>query len=135
MTTIAEVRQNLAEICDTLDGWSGSPYVGDAVTAGTIKVFTQEFDPRFVFGSAKTAIPFQLVAYAKRIDSAASEELLDALGEQSGDGSLIAAVADSTNWSVTVDSAQVVNVGQVSLAQWGDGVEYLVRPFDVEVVL
>jgi hypothetical protein len=135
MTSIAEVRTNLAEICDTLQGWSGSAYVGDAVTAGVIKVFTQEFDPRFVFGSAKTAIPFQLVAYAKRIDSAASEELLDALGEQTGDGSLIAAVADSDNWSVTIDSAQVVGVGQVSLAQWGDGVEYLVRPFDVEVVL
>jgi hypothetical protein len=135
MTTLAEVRQNLAEICDTLEGWSGSPYVGDTVTAGIIKVFRQPYDPRYVFGSAKTPIGFRCVAYAKRIDGAASEEALDALCEQTGDGSLLAAVALSTNWSVTIDYAQVTEVGEVQVAQWGDGTEYLICPFDVEVVL
>ena len=62
------------------------------------------------------------------------ESLLDALAELSGDGSFIAAVADSTNWSITVDYAQVVNVGEVAVANWGDGTEYLACPFDVEVV-
>lgn len=135
MTTIADVRDNLADIASTLDGWQGSPYVGDAVTTGTIKVFRQAYDPRFVFGSAKAAIVFKCVAYAKRIESAASEATLDALCEPTGAGSFIAAVASSTNWSVTVDSAQVVEVGEVAVQSWGDGVEYLVCPFDVEVVL
>ena len=134
MTTIAEVRDNLSDICDTLDGWHGSAYVGDSATAGVIKVFRQPYDPRFVFGSAKTAIVFQLVAYTKRIESRTSEAALDALCEQTGDGSLIAAVALSTNWSVTVDSAQVVQVGEIAVAAI-EGVEYLVCPFDVEVVL
>ena len=135
MTTIAQVRDNLADICSTLSGWQGSPYVGDAVATGTIKVFRDEYDPRFVFGLAKAVVPFQLVAYLKRIESTASETTLDELCEPTGSGSLIAAVALSTNWSVTVDSAQVVKVGKVAVVQWGDGAEYLVCPFDVEVVL
>lgn len=135
MTTIAEVRDNLAAIIDTLDDWQGSAYVGDAVTTNVIKVYRSSFDPRMVFGSAKTAIPFKCVAYAKRIESAASEAAFDALAEQTGTGSLIAAVALSSNWTVTVDSAQVVEVGEVAVQSWGDGVEYLVCPFDVEVVL
>lgn len=135
MTTIAQVRDNLSDIASTITGWQGSPYVGDAVTTGTIKVFRKPFDPRFVFGSAKAAITFQCVAYSKRIESAASEAALDALCEPSGTGSFLAAVALSTNWSVTIDSAQVVEVGEVAIQSWGDGVEYLVCPFDVEVVL
>ena len=135
MTTIAEVRDNLAAIAGTIDGWQGSMYVGDAVTTNTIKVFRQAFDPRMVFGSAKTAIVFRCVAYAKRIESAASEASFDELAEQTGAGSFLAAVADSSNWTVTVDSAQVVEVGEVTVGSWGDGVEYLVCPFDVEVVL
>jgi hypothetical protein len=134
MTTIAEVRDNLSDIADTIYGWHGSAYVGDSAVAGVIKVFRKPFDPRLVFGSAKTAIVFQCVAYAKRIESRTSEAALDALCEQTGDGSFLAAVALSTNWSVTVDSAQVVEVGEVAVAAI-DGVEYLVCPFDVEVVL
>jgi hypothetical protein len=53
VTTIAEVRQNLADIADTLHGWHGSTYVGDSVVAGAIKVFRPEFDPRVVFGGGK----------------------------------------------------------------------------------
>ena len=134
MTTIAEVRAELAEIAGGIGDWFGSQYVGDSVTAGTIKVFRPEFDPRVVFGGGKMMLTFRCVAYAKRIDSVFSEESLDALAELSGDGSFIAAVADSTNWSITVDYAQVVNVGEVAVVNWGDGTEYLACPFDVEVV-
>ena len=134
MTSIADVRAELANIAGGIGEWSGSPYVGDSNVAGMIKVFRPEFDPRMVFGSSSVAITFRCVAYAKRIDSVFSEQALDALAELSGDGSFIAAVADEANWSITVDYAQVVNVGEVSVAQWGDGTEYLACPFDVEVV-
>lgn len=133
MTSIADVRAELANIAGAIGDWSGNGYVGDTVTAGTIKVFRPEFDPRVVFGGGKMMLTFRCVAYAKRIDSAFSEEALDELAELTGDGSFIAAVADSDNWSVTVDYAQVVNVGEVAVANWGDGTEYLVCPFDVEV--
>lgn len=134
MTTIADVRAELATIAAGIGDWSGSSYVGDSVAAGTIKVFRPEFDPRVVFGGGKMMLTFRCVAYAKRIDSAFSEEALDALAELTGTGSFIAAVASSTNWTITVDYAQVVNVGEVAVANWGDGTEYLACPFDVEVV-
>ena len=134
MTTIAEVRQNLEDIAGLVDGWVGSRYVGDSVDTRTIKVFRPEFDPRVVFGGGKMQLTFRCAAYAKRIDATASEEALDALAELSGTGSFIAAVQDSTNWTVTVDYASVVLVGEVVVSTFGDGVEYLVCPFDVEVV-
>ena len=136
MTTIAEVRAELANIAGGIGEWSGSAYVGDSNVAGMVKVFRPEFDPRMVFGGGKMQLTFRCVAYAKRIDSAFSEEALDALAELSGDGSFIAAGADDVNhWqNVTVDYAQVSNVGEVAVAQWGDGTEYLACPFDVEVV-
>jgi hypothetical protein len=134
VTTIADVRQNLSDIVDTLDGWVGSRYVGDAIDTRTVKVFRPEFDPRIVFGGGKMQLTFRCVAYAKRIDSTASEEALDALAELTGDGSFIAAVQTSANWSVTVDYAVVTNVGETALTAAGDGVEYLACPFDVEVV-
>ena len=134
MTTIAEVRQNLADIAGTIDGWVGSKYVGDSVDTRTIKVFRPEFDPRVVFGGSKTQLTFRCVAYTKRIDSTASEEAIDALGELSGDGSFIVAVQTSTNWDVTIDYAVVTNVGETALTVSGDGVEYLACPFEVEVV-
>lgn len=134
MTTIADVRDNLATIADGIAGWHGSKYVGDAVTAPVIKVFRPAFDPRFVFNGAAVQMTFRCVAYAKRIDSAESEKALDALAELSGSGSFIAAVQDSTNWTVTVDYAVVTNVDEVQVATLGDGVEYLACSFDVEVV-
>ena len=135
MTTIAEVRQNLADIAGTIDGWVGSQYVGDSVDTRTIKVFRPEFDPRVVFGGSKMQLTFRCVAYAKRIDSSASEDALDALAELSGDGSFIAAVQTSANWDVTIDYAAVTLVGETALTIFGsDGVEYLACPFEVEVV-
>lgn len=135
MTTIAEVRQNLAEIADSLDGWYGRMYVGDAGDKRVIRVFRPEFDPRMVFGGGKYQMTFRCVAYAARIDADASEQALDALAELTGDGSFIAAVQDSDNWSVTVDYANVTNVGETSVTNFGDeGVQYLACQFDVEVV-
>jgi len=135
VTTIADVRQNLSDIADTLDGWHGSKYVGDSFTKFVIKVFRPEFDPRVVFGAGKQQLTFRCVAYAPRIDAGSSEVSLDALAEMSGAGSFIVAVQSSANWSVTVDYAQVVNVGEVGVVAPGnDGVEYLICQFDVEVV-
>lgn len=134
MTTIAQVRDNLADIAATITGWRGTAYVGDAVNAPVIKVFRPAFDPRVVFSGSKMQLTFRCVAYAKRVETDRSEAALDALAELTGSGSFIAAVQTSSNWSVTVDYAQVVNVGETTVVTFGDGVEYLACPFDVEVV-
>ena len=133
--TIAEVRQNLADIADSLDGWYGRMYVGDAGDKRVIKVFRPAFDPRMVFGGGKYQMTFRCIAYAARIDSDASEQALDALAELTGDGSFIVAVQSSDNWTVTVDYASVTDVGEVGVTTFGsDGIEYLACPFEVEVV-
>lgn len=135
MTTIAEVRQNLADIADGLDGWHGSRYVGDSITRRVIKVFRPSFDPRVVHGGGTQRMTFRCVAYAQRIDSVTSEAALDELAELSGTGSFIAAVQDGANWTVDVDYAVVVEVGEVGVtALGGDGVEYLFCEFNIEVV-
>ena len=135
MTTLADVRDNLATICSTIDGWTGSGYVGDTVNAGFIKVTSPAFDPRMVLGGGKCEHTFRLIAYAPRTASEYSEQALDVLRDVAGDGSLLIAVQNGTNWTVTVDYAQVVEIGEVQLAQFGqDTTEYLACPFQVKVV-
>ena len=133
MTTIAEVRDELAEICGNIDGWRGSGYVAAQVNPRVVVVAPDEFDPRLIFSQVKAEHVFRLTAYAAITAPEASQKALDELAELSGDGSLIEAVQDSTNWSVTVDYAQVTRVGIVGVAEVA-GVEYLARSFDVEVV-
>ena len=134
--TIADVRDNLAAICSSLDGWYGQARVGDQINPGAIVVTRQPFDPRMVLSGTKRTLMFQLHAYASRAGSEASEEALDALGELSGTGSLVAAVSNGDLWvDVSVDYAQVVEVGAVTLTTFGnDAAEYLACSFDVEVV-
>jgi hypothetical protein len=134
VTSLADVRRNLATIAGDISGWSGSMYVGDAVSSNFIKVFRPAFDPRVVFGGGKRQLTFRCVAYAKRVDAASSEQSLDELAEPTGDASFLAAVQESTNWTVDIDYAVVTEVGEVAVAVWTDGVEYLVCPFDIEVV-
>ena len=135
MTTIADVRAELAEIITAnLDGWVGSQYVGDTMNSGVIVVTRPQFDPRMIFSGAKVTITFQLTAYASRTTPEASEAALDALCEPTGYGSLIEALQDGDNWSITVDYAQVVECGRVSVVQYGtDAAEFLACPFQVEV--
>lgn len=137
MTTIAQVRAQIATIGNAIPGWRASAYVEDAITVPMIKVSRPAFDPRLVFGQAKAAYVFKCVAYAPRVDAKRSETALDALAEPTGAGSFIAAIQTSSNWgSVTVDYAVVTQVGEVVVTTFGpnDTTEYLACPFDVEVV-
>lgn len=136
MTTIAQVRSQLATIATGITGWTGTAYVGDSVDAPMIKVSRPAYDPRMVLSGGKTVATFRCTAYVKRADTAVNEAALDALAEPSGSGSFVAAVQTSSNWgSVSVDYAQVVNVGETFLTAFGtDAGEYLACPFDVEVV-
>ena len=137
MTTIAAVRQGLADAITTgLPDWRADPYVGEQVNPPQIKVVIGPFDPRYVLSEAKKNVLFRCHCYATRSGGAQSEAILDALAEPSGSGSFIAAVQTSSNWSATVDYAQVVNVSEIQVSTFGtsDAIEYFVRTFDVEVV-
>jgi hypothetical protein len=63
-----------------------------------------------------------------------AEIRLDALCEPTGTGSIIATVQTSTNWTVTVDYAEVVECGEVQSVTWIDGTDYLAAQFRIEVV-
>jgi hypothetical protein len=141
MTTIAEVRTDLALVLSNIPGWSvanlngtASGYIGDQLNTYSFKVGRPAFDPRMVLSQAKAQHTFTVTAYAPRATPEVSEAALDGLCELTGEGSLIATVQDGDNWSVTVDYAQVTQCGEVQVATWIDGVEYLACQFQIEVV-
>lgn len=135
MTTLADVRANLATICSGITGWTGTGYVGDNTNANTIKVISPAFDPRMVLSGGKCRHTFRAIAYAPRTAGEVSEQALDVLRDVTGAGSLLVNVQDGSKWTATVDYAQVIEIGEVSPATFGqDTTEYLACPFLVEVV-
>lgn len=130
MTTIADVRTELARIAGTISGWRGEAYVGEQVNPPVVKVARPGYDPRLVHSGTKARYLFRLNAYWQRGAGDSGEAALDALAPL-----LVAAVQDdTTNWTtVDVDYAQVTQVGEVAVVQWLDSAEYFVLPFDVEV--
>lgn len=130
MTTIAEVRSQLATIVDGITDWRGEAYIGEQVNPPVVKVSRPAYDPRFVHSGARAAYTFRLVAYYKRAAGDLGEAQLDALAPL-----LIDEVQDGTNWgAVDVDYASVTQVGEVAVVEWLDSAQYFALPFDVEVV-
>jgi hypothetical protein len=137
VTTIADVRSNLATIAASITGWSGSLYVSDKTTHGVIVVSRPAFDPRMVLGQSKASHLFTMTAHANRANPEAAEQLLDTLAELSGDTSLLAAVQTSANWTVDVDYAQVVSIGENRPLVYGTEPnirEYIGCSYEIEVV-
>jgi hypothetical protein len=135
VTTIAEVRTDLERVLELISPWRATGYVGDQINPPQFVVTRQEFDPRLVLQGSKAQHTFRVIAYMPRVTPVESEAALDALAEPTGNGSLIETVQTSTNWTVTVDYAQVTQVGEVSAVQFGtDTAEYLACPFTIEVV-
>lgn len=134
MTTIAEVREDMATVLRNLEGWSvASGYIGDMVNTYSLKIGRPAFDPRMVFQQAKAVHQFTVAAYAPRATPEVSEAALDALCELSGSGSLIATVQNGAHWTASIDYAVVTNCGEVQVITWIDGVDYLAVQFTIEV--
>jgi hypothetical protein len=135
VTTIADVREDMAAVLSTLADWSVSSYIGDQVFPRMIKIARPAFDPRMVFQQTKAVHQFKVTAYAPRATPETSEAALDALCELTGNTSLIAAIQDGSLWTVDVDYAQVTKCGAVYATQWVDSTtEYLACDFEIEVV-
>lgn len=136
MATLAQIRADLASVLETIPGWNvNNGYIGDQVLQYSFKIARPAFDPRMVFSEAKKSVTFTVTAYAPRIPAEEAEAAIDALCEPSGSGSLIAAVQTGSNWSQTIDYAQVVSCGETQVIVWAqDSVEYLGAQFQIEVV-
>ena len=131
MTTLEEVRDAIAGCATTIDGWRASAYIGEQLNPPMIKVSMPAFDPRYVFGQTSNEYNFRCYAYYTRAAGDSGERALDDLVWP-----FIEAVQDETNWPVIIGYAEVVNVGEVTVTQFGtDAAEYFVRSFDVKVVL
>lgn len=135
MTTVSQVRQQIADIIDdNIEGLRASAIVPDQMVAPIAIVSRRAFDPRYVFSGAKAQYELTITIYVPRTADRAMQNLLDEFVELSGATSVIEAVQTGSNWTnVTVDYAQVVNVSEVSAVSV-DTAEYLAVQLDVEVV-
>ena len=131
--TVNQVRQALADAITAGTDLRATPIVQDQIVAPIAVVARQAFDPRMVFSQRKAAYQFTVTIYVGRTVERAAQNELDGYAEISGDGSVIAAIQDGTNWvDVTVDYAVVTNVSEVQVAAIGE-VQYLAVVLDVEV--
>ena len=133
MPTVTEVRDDLAAVITTGTGLRAAPLVQDIMVAPIAVVSRRPFDPRMVLQQAKAAYQFTVTIYVDRTDERAAQRALDTYCELSGTGSVIAAIQTGSNWSVTVDYAQVTQVGDVTPVVAGES-NYLIVQLDVEVV-
>ena len=133
MPTVAQVRDELADVITTGAGLRATPLVQDTLIAPIAVVSRRPFDPRMVLQQAKAAYQFTVTIYVDRTDERAAQRALDTYCELSGTGSVIAAIQTGSNWSVTVDYAQVTQIGDVVPVVAGES-NYLIVQLDVEVV-
>lgn len=133
MTTIADVRQSLADVVAPLTQMC-TPYLGDVVHVPSAQVMRKAMQPGMVFSDAKQVYLFSVVVYANRTIEANGQQWLDSLCEMSGAGSMKAAIETSDAWAATIDYAKVTSVGETQLVQFDGGAQYLSVEFEVEVV-
>jgi hypothetical protein len=133
MPTVAQVRDELADVITTGAGLRAAALVQDTMVAPIAVVTRRPFDPRMIFSQAKAAYQFTVTIYVDRTDERAAQRALDTYCELSGTGSVTAAIQNGANWSVTVDYAQVTQIGEVQAVIIGES-NYLAVPLDVEVV-
>lgn len=135
MTTVADVRDGMAQAITNGCGLRVVPYVTDSVPAPCAVISRSEMDPRMVFAKASAAYQFNVRVYVGRIAEKASQKKLDELAEATGTGSLVVAVEDGDNWTDgLVDYASVTRIGEIPQVALIADEAYLTTDFDIEVV-
>ncbi len=135
MLSVTEVRDALAAAISDGCGLRAEALwpAGDKAIASPLAVVTRRaFDPRLVFSDRKAVYLFTVTVYADRASERSAQKLLDGYCELAGTGSVRAAIEDGDNWSVTVDYAEVTQIGEVGAVSINEA-DYLAVPFDVEV--
>ena len=136
MTTIADVRDGMAQAITAGCGLRCIAYVADSIPAPCAVISRDEMDPRMVLGKASAAYNFNVRVFVGRVAEKSAQQKLDALTEATGSGSLVAAVEDDTNWpsDVVVQYASVTRIGVVPQTVAVADDTFLSVDFDIEVV-
>ena len=136
MTTIADVRDGMAQAITKGCGLRCLSYVADSIPAPCAVISRDEMDPRMVLGKASAAYMFNVRVFVGRVAEKAAQQKLDTLTEATGAGSLVAAVEDGANWptSVAVQYASVTRIGVVPQVVSVADETFLSVDFDIEVV-
>lgn len=133
MTTLAEVRDGLAEAIQTGTGLRTMSYLGSSIPHPCCQIDSLGYDPRMVLGRAKASFEFVAVVYVGPVSERSSQQRCDRLREPQGDESIVTAVESLPTFVAGVDYGVVTRVGdarEVILAE-----ETLLRvEFEIEVV-
>ena len=131
MTTLAEVRDGLAQAVQAGTGLRMYPYRLDKINAPCGFVVSGEYDPHMVFAADKAVHTFTVTVYVGRVAEVAGQKKLDELREPVG--GIADAAEDLDNWPVTVDYVRVITVGaNDGETRIADDV-YLTCEFEIEV--
>lgn len=131
MTTIKQVRDAMATAVETT-GLSCKAHTVNHVDPPVAMIETRPFDPRLNMSQSKWVVPFVVRVFAASLSEMEEAQRFDEYRELSGSTSVLAAIQTSGNWGITVDYAQVTQIGE---PQWVDvgGIPYQAVDFDVEV--
>lgn len=131
-TTIAGVRQAIADACSTIPGWRASPYIKDTVAPPEIQVVAGQVDYDLVMARGADIWNYTLMAYVQRDSERAGQIMLDELCAPSGAGSLKTVLEADVALAALVDYVRVRTASEVRSATVG-AVTYLLVEFTVEV--
>ena len=111
--SINDVCDALALAITTGTGLRALGYIDEQVNPPMVMVYTMPFDPRLTTGgSPERSVQMGARVFVRAINARSAQADLRGYMEQSGSGSIRAAIEDDTNWSVTVDYAEVTQIGQ-----------------------
>lgn len=132
--SIASVRTALATALRTIPGLHVSEYMTDEILPPHA-MFDYSIEPHMVFARGADVYRFTIQVFCSRSSDVPSQKFLDTLRDPSTSSGLIQTVEENATLAAAVDYARVTSVGQIQLAAPRPNVEYLMVPFEVEVVL
>lgn len=132
---------DINEVCDATAGALTSGinlralgYIDDQINPPQAQVYTRDFDPRMTLGGSDTRrVPLGIRIFVRRTNPRTAQLELRSYMEQTGSLSVREAIENSDNWDVTVDYAEVTNIGQPFEYESTTEVYWAVD-FDVDVV-
>lgn len=132
--TVADVREALAAALRTIPGLRASEYLTDEVVPPHA-MFDYTVEPHMVFARGADVYRFTIQVFCSRSSDGASQKFLDLLRDPASSTGLLQVVETDSTLAAVVDYARVTSVGAIQIAPVKPGVEYLMVPFEVEIVL
>jgi hypothetical protein len=131
-TSIADVRQTIADACQSLAGIRAQPYVTDSVATPQATVSLNEVNYDLVFARGADIWNYTVTVYAQRSSERSAQILLDELREPVGPTSLKTVLEEDVALAALVDYVVLRRASPVQSTTVG-AIEYLLVEFTVEV--